>query len=65
MADLTLDRADRQWLLPCATLAQGLADGARLDRIADGSAGAVSLAVVDFSRSNAGTLLHLTQQRSL
>ena len=63
MADIGLDRTDRQRRLPL--LAEHAADGARLDRIADRRTGAVRLDEGDAIRIDGGIAIDLLQQGAL
>ena len=63
VADIRLHRADRQPLL--ATLADLLADGARLDRVADARPGAVGFDERELVRIDAGAVVDGAQQAAL
>ena len=51
MPDVAFDRADGQRLFGGTMPAEGLADGARFERIADRGSGAVRLKIIDLARA--------------
>jgi hypothetical protein len=65
VAQVALDRSDRQRAAGGARLADRLTQGKGLDRIAHRGAGAVRFQVVDVDRGDAGARIHLAQQLGL
>ncbi|KAG0749008.1 hypothetical protein G6F24_015307 [Rhizopus arrhizus] len=65
VAQVALDRSDRQRSVLAALLCQGGSDGARLDGGADRGAGAVRFQVIDVGGRNACLFIGLPHQRGL
>src|SRR5882672_12633836 len=62
MTEVGLDRSDRERLASSTMTTINLADCRRLDRIADGRAGAVRLDVIDFVGGKSRASEHLPQK---
>ncbi|MNF40456.1 hypothetical protein D3C84_214610 [compost metagenome] len=65
MTEVALDRTDGQRITRGARLAQGLADGAGFDRVANGRTGTVGFEVVESGRIDPGLGIGALEQRRL